>query len=271
MSVLDAIAKQYENNKSGNSTSTTSYEQDFSKYFAVRLEDGANDGEMTIRIMPPKTGVHPQIKDTETPFDEGHWHYLKVGGKWRKIYCRKHNDGEECPLCNVTDELYQSWKDTGNKEDKELANQYKAKKFYIARLIDREKEDDGIKFWRFPHNYKGAGVFDKMIAVFSEKGDISDAKEGRDLIINIGKDDRGNSVVSSIIHDDREPLGTEEQVAEWISDTMTWEDVFSKRDYDYLSKVARGENPYEKKETSSGEVKKNQSDEEEVMDDEQPF
>jgi hypothetical protein len=55
---------------------------------------------------------------------------------------------------------------------------------------------------------------------------------------------------------------------------MTWEDVFSKRDYDYLSKVARGENPYEKKETSGGSTggsPKNQTEDEEVMDEDQPF
>jgi len=85
MSVLDAIAKQYEKNKTGNSSSN-SYEQDFSKYFAVRLEEGINNGEQTIRIMPPKTGTHPVNKEGETPFDEGHWHTIKVGGKWRKIY-----------------------------------------------------------------------------------------------------------------------------------------------------------------------------------------
>jgi hypothetical protein len=51
---------------------------------------------------------------------------------------------------------------------------------------------------------------------------------------------------------------------------MTWEDVFSKRDYDYLSKVAKGENPYEKKETS-GNTPKNQTEEEEMIEDEQPF
>ena len=89
MSVLDAIAKQYENNKSGGGNSGGSYEQDFSKYFAVRLEDGVDNGELTVRLMPPKKGVHPVNKEGETPFDEGHWHSVKVGGKWRKIYCRK--------------------------------------------------------------------------------------------------------------------------------------------------------------------------------------
>jgi hypothetical protein len=37
MSVLDAIAKQYEKNKTGGNSSSNSYEQDWSKYFAVRL------------------------------------------------------------------------------------------------------------------------------------------------------------------------------------------------------------------------------------------
>jgi hypothetical protein len=186
------------------------------------------------------------------------------------LYCPEKNSGDPCPFCEVASELDKS----SSKEDKDLAKSYKPKKFYVVKGIERGKEDEGVKFWRFPHNYKGAGVFDKMIAVFSEKGDISHATEGRDLIINVGKDDRGNSVVSSIIHDDREPLGTEEQITEWTSDTMTWEDVFSKRDYDYLSKVVRGENPYEKKETSSGNnggSPKNQTEEETVMDDDQPF
>jgi cytochrome c556 len=51
---------------------------------------------------------------------------------------------------------------------------------------------------------------------------------------------------------------------------MTWEDVFSKRDYDYLSKVAKGENPYEKKDTSAASAS-NQTEDETTMDDEQPF
>ena len=245
MSVLDAIAKQYENNKAGNTTTTNSYEQDFSKYFAVRLEDGDNDGEMTIRIMPPKSGVHPQIKETDTPFDEGHWHYLKVGGKWRKIYCRKHNDGEDCPLCTVTEELYQSWKDTGNKEDKELANQYKAKKFYIARVIDRQKEEDGIKFWRFPHNYKGEGALDKIIPLFTKKGDVTDPREGRDLTIILGRDNKNYTKITSIMAEDPSVLTDPKspKAKEWINDTMSWKDIYSAQPLEYVQLIADGETP----------------------------
>lgn len=245
MGVLDAIAKQYENNKTGNSTSSNSFEQDFSKYFAVRLEDGVSDGEMTIRLMPPKEGVHPLLKETETPFDEGHWHYLKVGGKWRKIYCRKHNDGEHCPLCDVTDDLYKSWKETGNKEDKELANSYKAKKFYIARLIDRQKEEDGVKFWRFTHNYKGEGALDKIIPLFTKKGDITDLRNGRDLTVILGRDNKNFTKITSIMAEDPSVIADPKspQAKEWVNDTTTWKDVYSAQPVEYVQLIADGETP----------------------------
>lgn len=243
MSVLDAIAKQYEENKSP--STSTSYEQDFSKYFAVRLEEGVNDGEMTIRLMPPKEGVHPVIKKGSTPFDEGYWHSIKVGNKWRKIYCRKHNDGEECPLCTVADELWQSWKETGAKDDKELSGQYKAKKFYLTRLIQRGNEKDGIKFWRFPHNYKGEGALDKIIPLFTKKGDITDPREGRDLNIILGRDNKGYTKITSVLTEDAgllvDPKSPEAK--EWMGDTTTWKDVYSAQPLDYVQLIADGEIP----------------------------
>jgi hypothetical protein len=242
MSVLDAIAKQYEDNKSG--SSNTSYEQDFSKYFAVRLEEGDNNGEQNIRLMPPKEGVHPIIKEGDTPFDEGHWHSVKVGGKWRKIYCRKHNDGEHCPLCEVSDELWQEWKETGDKGSKELSNSYKARKYYIARLIDRTKESDGVKFWRFPHNFKGEGALDKMIPIFTKKGDVTNPREGRDLTIILGRDNKGYTKITSIMAEDPGMLTEDVTTAKtWVGDTTSWKDVYSAQPLDYVQLIADGEIP----------------------------
>lgn len=244
MSVLDAIAKQYEKNKTGNSSSN-SYEQDFSKYFAVRLEEGINNGEQTIRIMPPKTGTHPVNKEGETPFDEGHWHSVKVGGKWRKIYCRKHNDGEHCPLCEVSNDLFKSWKETGNKADKELAQQYSAKKYYMARVIDRSKEDDGVKFWRFTHNYKGEGILDKIIPIFTKKGDITDPREGRDVTLILGRDNKGYTKVTSIMSEDPDVLTDpkSEKAKEWMTDETSWKDVYKAQPLEYVQLIADGETP----------------------------
>ncbi len=244
MSVLDAIAKQYEKNKTGNSSSN-SYEQDFSKYFAVRLEEGINNGEQTIRIMPPKTGTHPVNKEGETPFDEGHWHTIKVGGKWRKIYCRKHNDGEYCPLCEVSNDLFKSWKETGNKADKELAQQYSAKKYYMARVIDRSKEEDGVKFWRFTHNYKGEGILDKIIPIFTKKGDITDPREGRDVTLILGRDNKGYTKVTSIMSEDPDVLTDpkSEKAKEWMTDETSWKDVYKAQPLEYVQLIADGETP----------------------------
>jgi hypothetical protein len=243
MSVLDAIAKQYEDNKSGNSTN--SYEQDFSKYFAVRLEDGVDSGEMTIRLMPPKSGVHPIMKEGDTPFDEGYWHQLKVNGKWKKIYCKKHNDGEHCPLCEVSEDFQKSFKETGNSDDKDLANSYRARKYYITRLIYRDKEGDGVKFWRFPHNYKGEGALDKMIPIFTKKGDVTDPREGRDLTIFLGRDKKGYTKMTSIMAEDPGVLidPKSAQAKEWMSDTTTWKDVYSAPPLDYIQLIADGETP----------------------------
>jgi hypothetical protein len=244
MSVLDAIAKQYENNKSGNSSSS-SYEQDFSKYFAVRLEDGDNTGEMTIRLMPPKKGVHPIVKEGETPFDEGHWHSINVGGKWRKIYCRKHNDGEHCPLCEVSTELWNSFKETGNADDKTLSNSYKARKYYITRLINRDKEEDGVKFWRFPHNFKGEGALDKIIPIFTKKGDITDPREGRDLTIILGRDNKKYTKITSIMSEDPGVLTDpkSDSAKTWMGDDTSWKDVYSAQPLDYVQLIADGETP----------------------------
>lgn len=243
MSVLDALKSQYEGNKQNNTT--TSYDQDFSKYFAVRLEDGIDNGETTIRLMAPKEGVHPVVKEGDTPFDEGHWHSINVGGKWRKIYCRKHNDGEHCPLCEVSDDLWKEWKEKGNKGDKELSNSYKAKRFYIARLINRDKESDGIKFWRFPHNFKGEGALDKIIPIFTKKGDVTDYREGRDLTLVLGRDNKGYTKITTIMSEDpsviTDPKSPEAKL--WMGDDTTWKDVYSAQPLEYIQLIADGEIP----------------------------
>jgi hypothetical protein len=228
--ILDSIRKQYEENKQA----TTSFDNspDFSKYYTPRLEDNENDGESTIRVMPTEDGA--------SPFEEGHWHNIQVGGKWRKLYCAKHNDGGECPLCDIEAEL----KATGSEEDKKISKQFKAKKFYIVRVIDREKEGDGIKFWRFPHNWKGEGALDKLIPIFTKKGDITHPREGRDLVIMLGRDDKKYTKITSIMSEDASIL-TEDKVKAkaWMSDTSTWKDIYKAQPVEYLQIIANGDTP----------------------------
>jgi len=228
--ILDSIKEQYEKNKAEQQSFDNT--PDFSKYFATRLEDGEDSGEKTIRLMPTEDGA--------SPFEEGYWHSIQVGGKWRKLYCRKHNDGEECPLCEIEAEL----KATGSEEDKKISKQFKAKKFYIVRLIDRDNEADGVKFWRFPHNWKGEGAVDKMIPIFTKKGDITLPREGRDLVIILGRDDRKYTKITSIMSEDVSILTEDATKAKaWMSDKSTWRDIYKSQPIEYLQIIANGDTP----------------------------
>ena len=228
--ILDSIRAQYEKNKQGQQSFDNG--TDFSKYFAVRLEEGDDSGESTIRLMPTPDGA--------SPFEEGHWHSIQVGGKWRKLYCRKHNDGERCPLCEIEEEL----KSTGSEEDKKISKQFKAKKFYIVKLIDRDNEQDGVKFWRFPHNWKGEGALDKMIPIFTKKGDVTHPREGRDLVLILGRDDRKYTKITSIMSEDVSLLTDDTTKAKaWMADTTTWKDIYKAQPVEYLEIIANGDTP----------------------------
>lgn len=236
MSILDAVNAQMaktQNAASGNNF--PSNEERLKKYFAVILPKGTRNDERRIRILPTKDG--------SSPFKEVYFHELQVDGKWVKIFDPK-QDGQFSPLNIVHDELMSS----GLETDKELAKQYRARKFYIVKVIDRDNEADGVKFWRFKHNSKGDGIIDKIFPIFKNKGDITDPETGRDLIISIGLSKANNgkeyTSVNSIIPEDVGPLHTDKKISqEWLDDIMEWADVYSKKPQDYLEMVAKGETP----------------------------
>ena len=225
--VLDAVLNQYKQNKSGGQRK----EVDLTKYFSAVLQKNESAGKKRFRILPPTPG--------KSPFEEAHFHEIQVDGQWRKVYCPHKNDGEACPFCEAERELMA----TGKKEDAEIAKAYRSRKFYVVKGIDRMKPDEGVKFWRFKHNYKAEGIIDKIIPLFEEEGDITDPKAGRDLLISMGKDDKGYTKITSILVKDKEPLGEPNQVKEWMEDELTWRDVYSKKPYDYMEILLAGKTP----------------------------
>lgn len=237
MSTLDAVLAQYEKNKqatSGNGNKV-SQEDRMKKYFTTVLPKGTTTMEKRIRILPTKDG--------STPFVEVKFHEIQVDGKWVKLYDPA-QEGKRSPLNEVKEGLEMS----GVASDKELAKDYRSKKFYIVKVIDRENEQDGVKFWRFKHNGKGEGTLDKIIPIWRNKGDITDAEKGRDLILTLTLTKSGNgkeyTTISAVIPEDAGPLHTDPQIAkEWIDDTLVWSDVYAKKPEEYLEMVAKGEVP----------------------------
>jgi hypothetical protein len=137
---------------------------------------------------------------------------------------------------------------TGNESDKELAKQYKPRKFYIVKVIDRDNPEDGVKFWRFKHNYKQEGILDKIIPIWKAKGDITDPSNGRDLILELtkAKTPKGAfyTVIQTVMYDDPSPISSDSQTSDsWVNDELTWQDVYSKKPVEYLEAIAKGETP----------------------------
>jgi hypothetical protein len=235
--VLDAVLAQYEKNQiGGGAQSKMSQDERMKKYFALILGDKEKSGQRRVRILPTPDG--------SSPFKEAWYHEIQVGGQWQKFYDPGKNDNERSPL----NEVYEELMSTGKESDKELAKQYKSRKFYIVKVIDRDNEQDGPKFWRFKHNYKNEGILDKIIPIWRNKGDITDPENGRDLIIELAKSKtpkgKEYTTVSAIMYEDQAPVSTDkDQAKEWVNDELTWTDVYSKKPVEYLEAIARGETP----------------------------
>jgi hypothetical protein len=235
---LDAVLAQYEQSKQGGSSNTSKFTQEerMKKYFAAILSDKETQGQRRLRILPTKDG--------SSPFNEVWYHEIQVDGKFVKFYDPGKNDNERSPL----NEVYEELRGTGKDTDKKLAEQYRSRKFYIVKVIDRDNEADGVKFWRFKHNYKNEGILDKIIPIWRNKGDITDPVTGRDIILELtkAKTPKGAqyTVIQTVMYDDAAPVHENKSTADdWINDELTWEDVYSKKPVEYLEAIARGETP----------------------------
>jgi len=229
---LDAILSQYEKNTEKQGKTKISNEDRLKKYFTEKLPKGVKSQTKTFRILPGK--------GEESPFTEAYFHEKELNGTWPKTYCPKLNDGEHCPLCEAREALLED----GSEKAKELAKGLNPRKWYVVKGIDRDNEDDGVKFWRFKHKWTGDGVMDKLIPLFKLKGDITDPREGRDIVIVAGRNDKNHSVVNSIMCDDVTLLTDDTTKAnEWIGNDETYKDVYAKKTLEYLEIMATNKTP----------------------------
>jgi hypothetical protein len=146
-----------------------------------------------------------------------------------------------------------------NNEIYKEAIKWSAKKFYIVRGIDKGSEKDGVKFWRFKHNYKNQGTLDKLLPILqdyleTQQADFSDPKNGTDLSIIMTDSEFNGRVyktISAITARGKSPLHSDPIVVrQWLEDDISWRDVFLPKKapnitpYQFLEMVADGNNPY---------------------------
>lgn len=200
-------------------------------YFSIALPKGQTTGEKVIRILPGSVVFHV-----------GYFHEIYIGKSKNKIYDPGWNDKERSPLNEVAAKL--EAKET--EEAKLLAREYRPKKFYMLKVIERGKEADGPKWWRFKHDGRGQGVFDKILAIVERRDDIEDPEKGRDLVLTIQLKYHKSqySEVVAIIPEDPSPLHTDKELVEqWLSDKTTWRDVYKKKPIEFLEILATGKTP----------------------------
>lgn len=220
-------------------TSTERKEVDLSKYFTLALPEKVNSGERIFRVLP--------LDQNGKWYEIGKFHNLKVGKNWSKLYDPA-QDGEESPL----NDMYKIYIN-GDAEDKKIANSYKSREFYIVKGIERGKEHEGVKFWRFPKVNDGSGIMDKMIPMMNRLNDKNPGSgafyrpdaQGRDIVISVVRDTVKNyTKVSQIMFDDPAELSKDaEQATAWLSDEITWKTVWKKKSIEFLRIVAQGGEP----------------------------
>lgn len=235
-------------------------------YLDVKLAEGQSKKTLTIRLLPMDL-------QTGSPFVKVHFHRVKVnpelvpkGSKPYKAYLclQKNKDidhekfGTRCPFCEqnkLAYEKYQNETDPVQKKFwKEVSLQNLSNEAVIVRCIERGKEDEGVKFWKFNLRSDNKDPYHTILDLYNQrkaegerKGkvvNILDLFNGKDLNITFNG---GTPVPPPTIVDDGEysPLSeSEEQMKEWIYDAKRWQDVFTPKNYDYLSLVSEMKVPW---------------------------
>ena len=243
---------------------------DAKNYLDTKLSKGQTEKTLVIRLLPfsPEGG---------SPFHKIYMHTVRVNKEfaasgWKIFACPKHNGhNKPCPFCELQEQtkaLMENEHDEAKKKQYssiEFAN--RAREFWVVRCIDRAREEDGVKFWVFPHSKKNDGIYNKIFNIFKRRSEqaikrgkqmnIFSLENGKDLEVTITKDSNGKNVYTIVDSDEISPLSTNIDLAnEWISDEKKWDDVYTIKDYNYLSVILEGKVPFFDKEKGCYVAKK---------------
>lgn len=232
-------------------------EFDAKNYLNLELKPGEKTKKIRVRIL----NITPQAT---TPFLVLKTHSLKVDKQisksgFKSFICLedKHltkHDERGCPLCQETKKYFDKSNKCNNEAERKslfkLGCQYQSKDTFIVRVIDREHEDEGVKFWRFNAHSDGSGCYDKLMAIYDERMkesieqgqepfNVFDLNNGKDFTITISATENSNKVTYDIIDAGfPSPLSKDVNKAlEWINDTKTWGDIYSVKPYEYLNVI----------------------------------
>lgn len=261
----EAVKTQYEQEQKTFTPKKTQFNE--KNYLQARLSDKETSKTLTIRLLPfsPEGG---------SPFKKVFMHTVKVNKEvapngWKTFVCPTHNKkdgevmGDGCPFCETSakaKELKSKALDESTKKrygDIEFLN--KVKEMWIVRCIERDHEEDGVKFWLFNSSKKKDGVYDKIMNLAkiraeaaARKGNnysIFDLNNGLDLIITLTKTADNKTSIQIVDDGFPSPLTDDFDLGmKWIQDDKNWYDVYTVKSYDYMAIIAQGGIPIFNKE-----------------------
>lgn len=136
------------------------------------------------------------------------------------------------------------------------AKSYFSKKTYIARVIERGKESQGPKFWRFNARNDEGDPYSQIKEIYTtrkaeaiedglENYNIFDLNEGKDLILRITPALSGRGVAINVTDAGRKsPLSPDVETANsWINDSKVWKNMYGIKNANYLSIIAENQVP----------------------------
>ena len=253
----NAVNEQYDEEQRRITQSKTQFSE--KNYLQVRLNGSETQKTLRIRLLPfsPEGG---------TPFKKVFVHKVKANKEvsssgWKTFVCPTHNKkdgvpmGDSCPLCNLSQkakELKDNTSDINTKKkygDIEFTN--KVKEMWIVRCIERDHEEDGVKFWLFNSSKKKDGVYDKIMNLSKirheaakRKGNeysIFDLNNGLDLYVTVTKTSDNKTSIQIADEGIPSPLTDNYELGmSWINDDKKWYDVYTVKPYDYMMIVATG-------------------------------
>lgn len=235
---------------------------DVRHYLDTMLPDGVDEKSLTIRLLPfsPEGGV---------PFHKIWIHTVRVNKEfsksgWKQFVCPKHNGfSDKCPYCEsqeaIRKEMENEKDEIKRKRLSDMEFKNRAREFWVVRCIDRDHEEDGVKFWTFPHSRKNDGIYDKILNIFKKRKESAEKKgktmnifsleNGKDLEVTIKKDTNGKSVYSIVDSDETSPLSENIELAnKWIEDPVKWNEVYTVKPYELMEIAMSGRVPFYDKE-----------------------
>ena len=182
------------------------------------------EGENNVSIVPTPDG---------DPFKEYYFHY-NVGTSG--FLCPKKNYGDDCPVCNFANKL---WNDSSD-ESRKMAKGLFAKQRFFSPVLVRGQESEGVKVWGY-----GKMAYQKLLNIVLDPdyGDITDPDEGNDLKVMYEKTSGASYPTTdirprprkSVLCDDR--VGGDERCAELLETVPDFTNLFERKSTEDVSAI----------------------------------